>query len=94
MSDQSCNGKASNEEPLEDTNRGQLCPRAPKIPDDLRAFYSKHDIEVDRLFVDGRKGGDETEEINSPFSSRFIRLNPRFDKDETLSLLKVRNNTR
>jgi 16S rRNA C967 or C1407 C5-methylase (RsmB/RsmF family) len=54
----------------------------PPISDDLRCFYSQHGLDIDRLVMqDGLCDG-------STFASRFIRLNPRFDKQETLSRLQ------
>ena len=65
----------------------------PRISDELRTYYDKHGIDVDRLVVaDGEGEDDDDDETNHLFSAwRFIRLNPRFDRDETLSRLKVRH---
>ena len=51
-----------------------------RITNDLRGFYAEHGVDVDRL-VDGER--------SICFASRFVRLNRRFDKQETLEKLKV-----
>jgi 16S rRNA C967 or C1407 C5-methylase (RsmB/RsmF family) len=56
------------------TNRNE---RNPAISEELRDYYSQHGVDVDRL-------ADTT---TSP-TTRFVRLNPRKDPEETLSLLK------
>lgn len=54
----------------------------PRITEDLRSFYAQHGVDVDRL----KEGSDEGAE--GCFASRFIRLNPAVDAQETLSKLK------
>jgi 16S rRNA C967 or C1407 C5-methylase (RsmB/RsmF family) len=56
----------------------------PAISGDLRCFYSQHGLDIDCLVrqQDGSCDG-------SSFVSRFIRLNPRFDKQETLTRLQA-----
>ena len=59
-----------------------ILPQQPsRITNDLRGFYAEHGVDVDRL-VDGER--------SLSFASRFVRLNPRFDKQETLEKLRVR----
>ena len=54
----------------------------PRITNDLRNFYAQHGIDVDRLAAD-------KDEANLCFATRFFRLNPRMDPEETLLKLKV-----
>jgi hypothetical protein len=66
---------------------------APNNDDDkLRDFYARHDVSVDRVFA-RRLGnnGETTAELTqkSCHPHRFIRLNPRYDLQETLELIKV-----
>ncbi|CAB9521214.1 Ribosomal RNA small subunit methyltransferase F [Seminavis robusta] len=60
------------------------------ISDDLRSFYATHGLDIDRL-VDHKSQNDKaraTSDGNATFASRFVRLNPRFDREETLRRLK------
>jgi hypothetical protein len=58
----------------------------------LRDFYAQHDVSVDHVFTK-RLGnnGETTAELTqkSCHPHRFIRLNPRYDTQETLELIKV-----
>ena len=65
---------------------------APRISDDLRAFYAEHDVQVDHLLIpeeEADQSGANYYSSHSPFPVRFIRLNPRFNKKETLSRLQA-----
>ena len=50
----------------------------------LAEHYSRHDVTRLEEFL--TRGG-----ASGGASCRFVRLNPRFDRDETLKLLRVRN---
>jgi hypothetical protein len=59
----------------------------------LRDFYARHDVSVDHVFAK-RLGSDretDTAELTpkSCHPHRFIRLNPRYNRQETLELIKV-----
>lgn len=58
--------------------------RSALLAPELKRFYDQHNVEGIEEFL-GR--GDD--EVTS--SVRFVRLNPRFDKEETLSFLQVSN---
>lgn len=53
------------------------------LSQDLKEFYANHNVELSGLLNTTKEGSD-----SSPFPYRFIRLNPRYDKSETLKLLK------
>jgi hypothetical protein len=63
----------------------------------LRDYYALHDVSVDHVFavrrpVLGNNNGEQETELSTPKSChphRFIRLNPRYDRQETLDLIKV-----
>ena len=61
------------------STRKEIAPSI--VSNELKKFYENHGIDVDCL----AEVSDE-----DPSASRFIRLNPRFDRNETLLLLKVR----
>jgi hypothetical protein len=53
---------------------------APELAD----YYKKHGVEGVEDYLSGGPS-------NSDIPSRFIRVNPRFDREETLRILKVRH---
>jgi hypothetical protein len=55
--------------------------------DKLREFYALHDVSVDHVFA--RTTDGEAQAQKSCHPHRFIRLNPRYDLQETLKLIKV-----
>jgi hypothetical protein len=58
----------------------------------LRDFYAQHDVSVDHVFPKRLGNNGETTAELTPKSChphRFIRLNPRYDMQETLELIKV-----
>jgi hypothetical protein len=59
----------------------------------LRDFYARHDVSVDHVFAKRLGNDGETTVESTPKSChphRFIRLNPRYNLQETLELIKVR----
>jgi hypothetical protein len=59
----------------------------------LRDFYARHDVSVDHVFAKRLGNNEERTAESTPKSChphRFIRLNPRYDMQETLELIKVR----
>jgi hypothetical protein len=58
----------------------------------LRDFYARHDVSVDHVFAKRLGNNGETTAELTPKSChphRFIRLNPRYNLQETLGLIKV-----
>jgi hypothetical protein len=58
----------------------------------LRDFYAQHDVSVDHVFAKRLGNHGETTGELTPKSChphRFIRLNPRYNLQETLELIKV-----
>jgi hypothetical protein len=58
----------------------------------LRDFYAQHDVSVDHVFAKRLGNNGETTGELTPKSChphRFIRLNPRYNLQETLELIKV-----
>jgi hypothetical protein len=65
---------------ISDDKHPQTLEKAPiKICPELKAFYGGNGIVDAEDLLDPRKAQPP----------RFVRLNPRYDKNETLSLLKV-----
>jgi len=57
----------------------------------LAAYYHHQNVPTEFLehYILGKEG-NASDSYNKPIGNRFVRLNPRFNKDETLTLLKVR----
>ena len=53
---------------------------AKSVSQDLKEFYDSHDVDLSSLL------SPEDDKVRA-FAHRFIRLNPRYDKEETISLL-------
>ena len=53
---------------------------------------SKRGDELLRLMMSSTQPLPPSDDDRSSLRHRFVRLNPRFDRDETLTLLKVSNN--
>jgi hypothetical protein len=81
--------------PAEADKAGAGATRAASNDDEkLRDFYAQHDVSVDHVFASQRLGNGEgeTEQLKPQKSChphRFIRLNPRYNLQETLELIKV-----
>ena len=54
-------------------------PPIVKVSDEIRSFYAEHGIDLVREFTTSKDG----------HGVRFVRLNPRFDREETIRQLKV-----
>jgi len=67
-------------EPSKEEVQSSSSPSA-LVSNELREFYQHHGVNVDRL-------ADSSFPVSFS-SSRFVRLNPRFDRNETLARLKV-----
>ncbi|CAJ1908961.1 unnamed protein product [Cylindrotheca closterium] len=52
-----------------------------RISQELRNFYAEHNVDLARLEQVGKSGESD------PFPFRFVRLNPRFDRGESLKIL-------
>lgn len=76
----------------EQTSSNQLAAAkvkvVPNVSQELRSYYEKHGVDVDRLVMDGVDGGEDDTTTGLFSTWRFIRLNPRFCREETLLRLK------
>jgi hypothetical protein len=80
-----------------EADKAGITRAAPNDDDEkLRDFYAQHDVSVDHVFAHQRllgNGEGEREQLKELLKSchphRFIRLNPRYDLQETLELIKV-----
>ena len=76
-----------------DTSNPHAAPAPPAkagsvVCDKLRAFYDKHGIDVDRLVKVGRNDDISNNNATDSASWRYVRLNPRFDRRETLQRIQ------
>jgi len=63
------------------------------ISEELRRYYNSKDIDIDQVLADDNRchndGTSRTHNHKSTCGWRYIRLNPRYDQNETLSKLEV-----
>lgn len=77
---------------LTETEKAGGTSLASKDDEKLRDFYARHDVSVDHVFARRLGNNGETTAELTPKSChphRFIRLNLRYDLQETLDLIKV-----